>query len=87
MRFISNESSGVQGYEIAKLLSKSGVKTTLIAGPSDLNSVLGLKIIKVKTAKEMFNEVKKLLPVDIAVCAAAVSDFKPKDFNPSKIKK
>ena len=35
----------------------------------------------------MFNEVKKLLPVDIAVCAAAVSDFKPKDFNPSKIKK
>lgn len=87
VRFISNESSGVQGYEIAKLLSKSGVKTTLIAGPSDLNSVLGLKIIKVKTAKEMLNEVKKLLPVDIAVCAAAVSDFKPKDFNPSKIKK
>ena len=77
MRFISNESSGVQGYEIAKLLSKSGVKTTLIAGPSDLNSVLGLKIIKVKTAKEMLNEVKKLLPVDIAVCAAAISDFKP----------
>ncbi len=87
VRFISNESSGKQGYEIAKVLAKSGVKTTLVAGPSTLDPISGLKIVKVKTANEMFNEIKKLLPVDIAVCAAAVSDFKPKHFFSSKIKK
>ena len=87
IRYISNESSGKQGYEIALALSKLGVKTTLIAGPSNLNFSKDLKIKNVITAKEMMNEVRKVLPVDIAVCAAAVADFKPKKFSKKKIKK
>ena len=87
VRYISNESSGKQGYEIAKALVRSGVETTLISGPASINNTIGLKIIKVTTAIEMMNTVKKLLPVDIAVCAAAVSDFRPKKFDKNKIKK
>ncbi len=87
VRFISNESSGKQGYEIAKSLAKAGIKTTLVSGVVDLNPVSGLKIIKVITAKEMFDAVKKILPVDIAVCTAAVSDFRPKFFSKNKLKK
>ena len=68
-------------------LSKIGVKTTLVAGPSETRSAKGLTIKKVKTADQMFDSVKKLLPVDIAVCAAAVSDFKAKEFSKEKIKK
>ena len=87
VRYISNESSGKQGYEIALALSKIGIKTTLVAGPSETRAAKGLTIKKVKTADEMFGQVKKLLPVDIAVCAAAVSDFKVKEFSKEKIKK
>ncbi len=87
VRYISNESSGKQGYEIAIALSRVGINTTLIAGPSDLQPHQGLKIIKITTAEEMLQAVKKILPVDIAICAAAVSDFKPKIFSKAKIKK
>jgi len=87
VRFISNESSGKQGYEIALALKRMGVKTTLIAGPSNLQIEKGLKVIKVKTSDQMFNAVKKSLPVDVAVCTAAVSDFKPSTFRKNKIKK
>ena len=68
-------------------LKKLGIKTKLIAGPSNLISSKDLKIKKIISAKEMMGEVKKSLPVDIAVCAAAVSDFKPINKNKNKIKK
>jgi len=87
VRYISNESSGKQGYEVALALKKLGIKTKLIAGPSNLISSKDLKIKKIISAKEMMGEVKKSLPVDIAVCAAAVSDFKPINKNKNKIKK
>jgi len=87
VRYISNESSGKQGYEVALALTKLGIKTTLIAGPSKLYCSKDLKIKKITTAKEMLKEVLNSLPVDIAVCAAAVSDFKPKFYNKEKIKK
>ena len=87
VRYISNESSGKQGYEIALALKKLGIKTKLIVGPSNLNSTKGLKIKKIVSAKEMMSEVKKSLPVDIAVCAAAVSDYKPIRKSKNKIKK
>ena len=87
VRYISNESSGKQGYELALALKKLGVKTKLIAGPSNLISSKDLKIKKIITAKQMMEEVKKSLPVDIAVCAAAVSDFRPTNKNKNKIKK
>ena len=87
VRFISNESSGKQGYEIALALVKLGVKTTLITGASKSDPCKGLKIKEVVSAEQMMLEVKKNLPVDIVVCAAAVSDFKPKKTNKSKVKK
>ena len=87
VRYISNESSGKQGYEIAVALNKLGIKTTLIAGPSNITSPKGLKVKKITSADEMLNEVKKSLPVDLAVCAAAVTDFKPVERSKNKIKK
>ena len=87
VRYISNESSGKQGYEIAIALNKLGIKTTLITGPSNLVSPKGLKVKKIISGDEMLNEVKKSLPVDIAVCVAAVSDLKPAEKKKSKIKK
>jgi phosphopantothenoylcysteine decarboxylase/phosphopantothenate--cysteine ligase len=87
VRYISNESSGKQGYEIAIALNKLGISTTLITGPSNLVVPQGLKVKKITSADQMLNEVKKSLPVDLAVCTAAVTDFKPIKRNRNKIKK
>ena len=87
VRFITNNSSGKQGYEIAKSLAKFGVDTTLISGPSKLKKPENVNIVRVETAEQMFEETKRVLPVDIAVCAAAVSDFKPEKYEKNKIKK
>ena len=87
IRYISNESSGKQGYEIALALDKLGIKTTLIAGPSTFVIPRNIKVKKITSADEMLSEVKKTLPVDLAVCAAAVADFKPIQKNKNKLKK
>jgi len=87
IRYISNNSSGKQGYEIAKSLIKNGIETTLISGPTNLPNPKNLKLIKVQTGEEMYEETKKNLPVDIAVWAAAVGDFKISRFQKTKIKK
>tara|TARA_B100002052_G_scaffold284556_1_gene296569 strand:- start:1286 stop:2512 length:1227 start_codon:yes stop_codon:yes gene_type:complete len=87
IRYISNESSGKQGFEIALELSRLGIKTTLISGPTNLNYGNDIKIKKVISANEMLDAVKKRLPADIAVCAAAVSDFRPTFIKKNKIKK
>ena len=87
IRYLSNESSGKQGYEVALALSKAGIKTTLILGPTNMQPLNGIKIINVKSAEDMFLAVKKHLPVDIVVCSAAVADFKPKKFFNKKLKK
>ena len=86
VRFITNNSSGKQGYEIANSLAKLGVSTTLISGPSKLRKPENVNVIKVETADQMLEETKKMLPVDIAVCAAAVTDFKPEVYELNKIK-
>ena len=87
VRFITNNSSGKQGYEIAKSLAKFGVETTLISGPSILRKPENVNIIKVESADQMYAETKKTLPVDIAVCTAAITDFKPEKYETKKIKK
>tara|TARA_Y100001960_G_scaffold323280_1_gene401440 strand:- start:45 stop:1250 length:1206 start_codon:yes stop_codon:yes gene_type:complete len=87
VRFITNNSSGKQGYEIANSLAKFGVKTTLISGPSSLKKPPNVNIVNVESANQMYEATKKALPVDIAVCAAAVTDFKPKKYQHEKIKK
>ena len=87
VRFISNESSGKQGYEIALELSRLGIKTTLISGPTKLTYSNDIKVKEVVSGDEMLEAVKKKLPAHIAVCAAAVSDFKPLSVKKNKIKK
>ncbi|MDC3013811.1 bifunctional phosphopantothenoylcysteine decarboxylase/phosphopantothenate--cysteine ligase CoaBC [bacterium] len=87
VRFITNKSSGKQGYELAKCLSKKGFDTTLISGPTNLEVEQDIKLIKVETADEMFAATQKNLPVDVAIFSAAVSDFKVKNKSKTKIKK
>ena len=86
VRYISNESSGLQGYYIAKKMVECGIKTKLIMGPSQIKIEDNINTIKVTTAQEMFEAVKESLPTDIAVCSAAVSDFRTDKFE-QKIKK
>ena len=87
IRFITNKSSGKQGFELAKSLSRKGFETTLISGPTHLSINKEINLIKVKTAEEMFKETQKNLPVDVAIFAAAVADFKIKNIKKEKIKK
>ena len=87
VRFITNKSSGKQGYEIAKSLSRRGFNTTLISGPTSLKIDEDIKLIKVETAEEMFKATQKNLPTDIAVFSAAVADYKINKKSQNKIKK
>ena len=87
VRFITNKSSGKQGYALAKSLVRKGFKTTLISGPTDLEVDDNINLIKVETADEMFKATQDNLPVDVAIFSAAVSDFKVKDKKDYKIKK
>jgi len=87
VRFITNKSSGKQGYEIAKSLSKRGFNTTLISGPTNLCIDENINLIKVETAEEMFKAIQKSLPADVAIFSAAVSDFKINKKSNNKIKK
>jgi len=87
VRFITNKSSGKQGYEIAKSFRDNGFETTLISGQSNLDPISGLNFIKVDTSQEMFDETIKNLPADVAVFTAAVADYKITNYKNKKIKK
>jgi phosphopantothenoylcysteine decarboxylase / phosphopantothenate---cysteine ligase len=87
VRFITNKSSGKQGYALAKSLSKRGFQTTLISGPTNLKIDSSINLIKVETANEMFKATQENLPSDVAIFSAAVADFKVKERENEKIKK
>ncbi len=87
VRFITNKSSGKQGYALAKSLSKKGFDTTLISGPTNLKIDNDIKLIKVETADEMLVATQKNLPADVAIFSAAVADFKINKKYEKKIKK
>ena len=87
VRFISNQSSGKQGYEIASQLVLHGAKVILISGPTNLDPPPNLKFIQIKSANEMYKKIKKISKIDIGIFTAAVSDFKNKNIKKSKIKK
>jgi phosphopantothenoylcysteine decarboxylase/phosphopantothenate--cysteine ligase len=76
VRFVSNNSSGKQGFEIASELTKRGAKVTLISGPVNIPFPNCENVIKVKTAQEMLITVTQQLPADILICCAAVADWK-----------
>ena len=87
VRFITNRSSGKQGYAIAKSLSKNGFQTTLISGPTNLKVDSNINLIEVETADQMFKATQDNLPADVAIFSAAVADFKITKQNNNKIKK
>jgi phosphopantothenoylcysteine decarboxylase / phosphopantothenate---cysteine ligase len=87
VRFITNKSSGKQGYSLAKSLAKRGFQTTLISGPTNLQVDDDINLIKVETAAEMLKATQKNLPADVAIFSAAVADFKIKEKKNVKIKK
>jgi len=87
VRFITNKSSGKQGYEIARSLLRRGFDTTLISGPTNLKIEENINLINVETAEEMFKATQQNLPADIAIFSAAVSDFKIDKRSNIKLKK
>ncbi len=86
VRFIGNRSSGKQGHAIATALQQAGANVTLITGPVSISDPAGVKTVHIETAQEMLKACEDSLPADIAVCAAAVSDWAPKQHE-QKIKK
>jgi phosphopantothenoylcysteine decarboxylase/phosphopantothenate--cysteine ligase len=87
VRFIANRSSGKQGYAIAGALAEAGADTTLVSGPVELTAHSRVRLVKVQTACEMFAACESVLPVDVAVFTAAVSDWRPEKIFNSKLKK
>jgi phosphopantothenoylcysteine decarboxylase/phosphopantothenate--cysteine ligase len=87
VRLITNRSSGKQGYAIASALSALGAEVTLVSGPTALPAPAGVNRVAVETAREMLSACEAALPADIAVCVAAVADWRPETLGASKIKK
>ncbi len=87
VRFIANRSSGKQGYAIAAALAAAGAHTTLVSGPTELSPPPGAKLVRVETARQMLAACEAALPADIAVCTAAVADWRPEIAANSKLKK
>jgi phosphopantothenoylcysteine decarboxylase/phosphopantothenate--cysteine ligase len=87
VRFLGNRSSGKQGHAIAGALARFGAQTVLVSGPTALADPLGVEVRHVETAREMLAACEQALPVDIAVCAAAVADWRPDQLSAQKLKK
>jgi len=87
VRYIANRSSGKQGYAIASALADAGAETVLVSGPSELAAPARTKLVRVETARQMWTACEAQLPADIAVCSAAVADWRPEIAANSKLKK
>jgi phosphopantothenoylcysteine decarboxylase/phosphopantothenate--cysteine ligase len=87
VRVLTNRSSGKQGFAIAAALAELGCRVTLVAGPVAVPTPPGVRRVDVETAQEMLAACEKALPADIAVCVAAVSDWRPEHVSAQKTKK
>jgi len=87
VRYIANRSSGKQGHAIARALARLGAETTLVSGPTQLPAPPGVTVVDVETADDMLAACRAALPADVAVCAAAVADWRSAERAPSKLKK
>src|SRR6478736_6610961 len=87
VRYIANRSSGKQGHALARAAAALGAEVTLVSGPVTLPDPEGVKVVKVDTAHEMLAATLAALPADIAICAAAVADWRAADEAPQKLKK
>lgn len=86
VRFLSNRSSGKQGYAIAEALRDQGFDVVLISGPVALNDPKGLQTVRIETAREMLAAVNEYLPADVFVSVAAVADWRPAETADKKLK-
>ena len=87
IRFISNRSSGKQGYAIAAALAEAGAATTLVSGPTSIPAPAGVNTVRVEAATDMMAACNSALPADIAVFTAAVADWRVDSTSSEKIKK
>jgi phosphopantothenoylcysteine decarboxylase/phosphopantothenate--cysteine ligase len=87
VRYIANRSSGKQGHAIAAELARAGADVTLVSGPVNLPDPVGVNVVRVETARDMLVSVQAQLPADIAVCAAAVADWRVLQQADQKLKK
>jgi phosphopantothenoylcysteine decarboxylase/phosphopantothenate--cysteine ligase len=87
VRYIANRSSGRQGYAIAAAAAKAGAQVVLVSGPVDLAAPPGIETVRVETARDMRAAVEAHLPVDAAIMAAAVADWRVADEGAQKMKK
>lgn len=87
VRYLTNRSSGKQGYAIAEALAALGCEVTLVSGPTALAAPAGVNRVQVETARQMLAACQAALPADLAVCVAAVADWRPADEGAVKIKK
>jgi phosphopantothenoylcysteine decarboxylase/phosphopantothenate--cysteine ligase len=87
VRYLANRSSGKQGHALARAAAALGAEVTLVSGPVTLPDPEGVRVVKVETAQEMLAAVLDALPADIAICAAAVADWRAADEAHAKIKK
>jgi phosphopantothenoylcysteine decarboxylase/phosphopantothenate--cysteine ligase len=87
VRVLTNRSSGKQGFAIAEALAELGAEVTLVAGPVALATPAGVRRVDIETAREMLAACEAALPADIAVCVAAVSDWRPEHVAATKTKK
>jgi phosphopantothenoylcysteine decarboxylase/phosphopantothenate--cysteine ligase len=87
VRFLSNRSSGKQGYAIAAALARLGAEVTLVSGPTSLAAPAGVKLKRVESARDMLAACEDALPADVAVMVAAVADWRPSKTARKKIKK
>ena len=87
VRSLTNRSSGKQGYAIAEALAALGCEVTLVSGPTALSAPAGVKRVQVETARQMLAACQAALPADLAVCVAAVADWRPANEGAVKIKK
>jgi phosphopantothenoylcysteine decarboxylase/phosphopantothenate--cysteine ligase len=87
VRYLANRSSGKQGHAIARAAAAAGADVILVSGPVTLPDPPGVKTVKVTTAREMLAAVEAALPVDVAVFAAAVADWRTAEETKQKIKK
>jgi len=87
VRYLANRSSGRQGHAIAAALARMGADCVLVSGPTALADPPGVSVVKIESARDMLAACQSALPVDVAVCAAAVSDWRPAETPTGKIKK
>lgn len=87
VRYIANRSSGKQGHAIARALATLGADVTLVSGPTALPDPPGVTVQRVESARDMLAACETALPVEIAVCAAAVADWRVAEEAPQKMKR